>query len=143
MRTAARGQRGQALVELALVAPLLLLLTSGVLAASRVARAELGIAQVAVEAARTAALAGSQEAAQGAGLAQGRTVAREDGLTDGSLGLVVDASDFGRGGSVEAAANYTVSFDDLPLLGWAHVALSSRHTEPVDRYSNLTMGGGQ
>lgn len=143
MLTAGRRERGQALVELALAAPLLLLLTSGVLAAGRVARAELGVAQVAAEAARAAALADSRDTAVRDGLTMGQAVAHDERLPTGALALAVDASGFGRGGSVVAQARYTVAFDDLPLLGWAHVSLSSRHTEPVDRYRSMAAGGGQ
>lgn len=141
MPTAARWQRGQALVELALAAPLLLLLTSGVLAVGRVGRAELDIHQVALNAARAAALAPTKSAAVMQGMTEGNTVAAEDGLKDGSFRLVVDASGFARGGNVTAEAQDTVAFSDLPLLGWAHVTVSGRHTEPVDRYR--TMGGGE
>lgn len=142
MPMAANGARGQALVELALAAPLLLLLTSGVLAAGRVARAELGTAQVAAKAARAAALADSRAAAQQEGMAQGEATAREDGLSIRALKLVVDTDGFGRGGSVGATTSYTVSFADLPLLGWARLTVSARHTEPVDRYRSMASGGG-
>jgi Flp pilus assembly protein TadG len=140
VQAAASRQRGQALVELALAAPLLLLLTSGVLAVGRVGRAELDIHQVALNAARAAALAPTREAAVAQGMTQGDTVAAEDGLQGGSFRLVVDANAFARGGSVTAEARDTVAFTGLPLLGWARVTVSGRHTEPVDRYR--TLGGG-
>lgn len=141
MQAAARWQRGQALVELALAAPLLLLLTSGVLAVGRVGRAELDIDQVALNAARAAALAATREAAVTQGMTQGETVAAQDGLKDGSFRLLVDASSFARGGSVTAEARDTVTFHDLPLLGWVHVTVSGRHSEPVDRYRMMSGGG--
>src|SRR5262249_49726003 len=57
---ARRGtQRGQALVELALVVPLLILLAVSVLGLSRVLQARMGVVGVAREAARAAALAQS------------------------------------------------------------------------------------
>lgn len=140
MPAAANRQRGQALVELALAAPLLLLLTSGVLAVGRVGWAELDINQVALNAARAAALAPTREAAVAQGMTEGERVAAADGLKGGSFRLVVDASGFARGGNVTAEAQDTVALTDLPLLGWVHVTVSGRHTEPVDRYR--TLGGG-
>ena len=90
------GQDGQALVETALVMPLLLSLALGVVGVSRVVQAQMGVSAVAREAARSAALESSPRAAAGAGLVRGSDVAAGYGLTNGSLQLQVDPGSLAR-----------------------------------------------
>lgn len=128
------AQRGQAVVEVALVLPVLLLLVVGVLGVGRITQAHMAARAVAWEAARAAALAPSSGAATERGLAAGVAVADAYRLQPSALSLTVDASDFRRGGQVRADARYRVSLADLPLLGWASASVDSAHTEPVDPY---------
>lgn len=138
------AERGQALIELALVVPLLLLLALAVVGIGRVTQARIGVSAVARDAARDGALAGSSAGAITHGMARGEDVAAGYGLGNGSLRLAVDASAFGRGGQVAARATYTVQFSDLPLLGWAQVPVASTHIEPVDPYRGRpTLAGGR
>ena len=65
------AQCGQAIVELALVLPVLLLLTMGVLGVGRITQAHMAVRAVAWEAARAAALAPTSTAAAEQGLAAG------------------------------------------------------------------------
>ena len=135
VRTRARhGERGNALVETALVAPLLLTLAFGVVGVSRVARAQLGVSAVAREAARVGALAASPADARSRATARGQEIAADYRLTNGSLRLVVDPGAFGRGTEVRASAAYDVTLDDLPLLGWVRVPVTSQHAEWTDLY---------
>lgn len=127
---AARARPGEALLETALVLPLLLLLAFGVIGAGRVTQARLGVAAVAREVARAAVGGGSPLA----GRERGVEVARGYGLTNGSLELLVDGGRFEPGGRVAGVASYTVDFGDLPLLGWARVRVSAEAWEAVDRY---------
>jgi hypothetical protein len=129
-----RGERGQALVEVALVVPVLLLLAFGVVGAGRVVHAQMGVAGVAREAARSAALADSAEEARARGTARGQDAAAGYRLGNGSLRLAVDPGGFERGGRVLAEAAYEVALDDLPLLGWARVPVRSQHAERVERF---------
>lgn len=129
-RRAARALPGEALLETALVLPLLLLLAFGVIGAGRVTQARLGVAAVAREAARAAVGSGSP----GAGRDRGAEVARGHGLSNGSLELLVDGGRFEPGGRVVGVASYTVGFGDLPLLGWARVRVSAEAWEAVDHY---------
>ena len=133
-RFAHARQRGQAVVELALVAPVLLLLCFGVLGVGRVTQAHMAARAVAWEAARAAAVAPSAAGAAQRGVAMGLAVADAYRLRRSALQLTVDASDFRRGGQVRADARYTVSLADLPLLGWAATTVDSVHTEPIDPY---------
>ena len=121
---------GQALVELALVLPLLLFLAFAVVGVGRIAQAQLGVGAVAREAAR----AGVAGRSVGAGRARGEEVARGYALTNGSLAVLVDGGRFAPGGQVTGVATYEVRFDDLPLLGWARVRVRGQALEAIDLY---------
>ena len=135
-------QRGAALVEVALVLPLLLLLALGVVGVGRVVQARMSVSAVAREAALVAALAQSPGEAAEQGLAAGRAVAHGYGLTNGSLRLAVDPGAFERGGQVRASAAYHVSLDDLPLMGWAGADVAAEHVERIDLYRSRWRTGG-
>lgn len=131
----ARGsERGQALVETALVVPLVLLLVFGVVAVGRLTQAQMAMSAVAREAARGGALANSAAEATQWGLARGQDVAVGYSLNNGTFELTVDPGGFERGGQVRAAARYQVVLDDLPLLHWVRVPLASSHAERIDLY---------
>jgi len=87
-----RRTGGQAIVEFALVSPLLLLALVGIIALGPVARTDGAIA---------------------AGQARAAAVAQGYGLRQ--VGVNVDTSAFRRGGQVVATADYTLVLD-LPLL---------------------------
>ena len=135
------AQSGQALIETALVIPLLLILAFGVVGVGRVAQARLSVSAVAREAARAAALADNSGDAVAQGLARGREAAGGYGLANGSLRLSVDPGAFARGGQIRAAASYEVTLDDLPLMGWARVPVASEHFERIDLYRSRWSGG--
>jgi Flp pilus assembly protein TadG len=134
---ASKNERGQALVEVALVIPILLLLAFGVVAVGRVTDAQMAVSAVAREAARAAALANDPGEAASQGVTRGQEVASGYHLGDGSLQLAVDAGGLTRGGTVQASAHYTISLGDLPLLGWAHITVGSTHLERVDLYRSF------
>lgn len=136
------AQRGQSLVEAALVLPLLLLLTFGVLGVGRVLQAQMGVTAVAREAARVGALSTSPGQAAALASAQGQAVAQGYQLTNGSLQLTVDPGSLARGGRVRAEARYTVWLQDLPLPGWLHVSVHSAHIERVDLYRSRPPAAG-
>lgn len=127
-------QRGQAVVELALVLPVLLFLSLAVLAVGRVTQAHMAARAVVWEAARAGALASSPADASQQGLASGLAVADAYHLQRSDLHLTVDASDFRRGGEVRASVRYAVSLADLPVLDGSAVSVSSQHAEPVDLF---------
>lgn len=127
-------ENGQAIVELAIAVPILLMLTFGVLAIGRILQADMAIGAVAWEAARTGALADSATQATRQGLATGLAVADDYHLNQSDMQIAIDASGYRRGGQVVAEARYIVSFGDLPLLGWVSAPVESTHAEPVDPY---------
>jgi hypothetical protein len=130
-------ERGQGIVEAALVIPVLLLLVVGVAAAGRLTLAQSGVSAVAREAARAGAGASSGPEAAARGLERGLAVAEGYGLARPALELEVDGGAFGRGGWVRATARYAVRLSDLPLLGWATVRLESTDRERVERHRSL------
>jgi len=136
-----KNERGQALVEVALVIPVLLLLAFGMVAVGRVTDAQMGVSAGAREAARAAALANNPGEAASQGVTRGQEVAAGYHLGDGSLQLAVNAGNFTRGGTVQASARYTVSLGDLPLLGWAHITVGSTDLERIDLYRSFWPAG--
>lgn len=122
--------RGQALLETALVLPLLLLLAFGVVGAGRVTQARLGVGAASRESARVAV--GARNV--GTGRERGVETARGYGLSNGSLEILVDGGRFEPGGRVVGVVSYTVGFGDLPLLGWAQVRVRAEAWEAIDRY---------
>lgn len=136
------GERGQALVETALVVPLLLTLVFGLVGVNRVVEAQMGVIAVAREAARAAVLADTPAEALARGSARGQETASGYRLTNGSFQLTVDAGAFARGGQVRTSARYVVALNDLPLLGWLSVPVESHHAERIDLYRSRWSGGG-
>jgi hypothetical protein len=134
-----RGRRGQALVEFALAAPVVLLLVFGLLGAARVTGATLGVIAAAREAARVAVRAPDADTAWQWGTQRGSDVGAEYGLTNGTLLVDVDTSSFGVWGEVRVAATYSVSLVDVPLVRWTQVQIPLRraHAEVVDPYRTL------
>jgi hypothetical protein len=128
-------QRAQAVVELALVLPVLLGLVFGVVALSRVVQAQLALVAVVEETARAGALADQQAQAAPRGIQRGAAVAVGYGLRPQQLRLQVDATGFASSGRVLATGRYVVGLDDVPVLGWTPVTtLSAEHEEWVDPY---------
>jgi Flp pilus assembly protein TadG len=136
------GSQGQALVEAALVLPLLLILALGVVGVGRVVQAQIAVHAVSRETARAAAQANSASEAVSRGVARGQVVASGYQLTNGSLQLSVDPGPFARGGQVLVVTRYEVALGDLPLLGWLGVSVTSQHTERIDPYRSRWPAGG-
>lgn len=111
-----------------LVLALMILLGLGI-----VLRADGGVAGVAVEAARAAALAPDGASAAHAADSRATLVAAGYGLTNGSLKLAtVDTSSFRRGGEVRVVVSYVLPVGELPLLGWQAITLQHEAFAPVD-----------
>jgi hypothetical protein len=140
--SADRGQyvarSAQALVELALVLPVVLGLVLGTVALSRVVQAQTAVVAVAHEGARAAALAASPDDAVGRLQQRASVVAAGLGLDPAALDLSWDVSHFGRDqGEVLVGARYRVDLSDLPLLGWSGVPapeVTAQHVEWVDPF---------
>jgi hypothetical protein len=130
-----RRGHAQALVEAALVLPLILMLVLGVFAVGIVGRTDAALLAVAEEAARAAATSTNASEAATHGIARGQEVA--DGYRLVGASISVDARDFRAGGRVHAAAAVTVSLIGISLFGPTQITLHQQHAEPVDPYRNL------
>ncbi len=129
------------MLELAGALPVLVLLIYGVVGVQRVLETRIELSAVVREAARSGAQAPTPSEALRAGKERGRQVAEAYGTTPDYLTL--DVRSFRPGGSVTAEAGYTVSFRDLPGLGWAGVELHGSQTEPVERYRSRPAAADQ
>jgi hypothetical protein len=128
-----RRLRAQGLLELAIVMPGVMLALMILLGLGLVLRADGGVAGVAVEAARAAALAPNATTASNAARNEAMAVAEGYGLTNGTLNLAtIDINDFRRGGEVRVVVSYVLPVGELPLLGWQVVTLRHEAFAPID-----------
>ncbi len=133
--SAFRADRGQALVEAALVLPLMLVLVLGVFAVGVVGRTDAALLAVSQEAARAAATATDPTEAAAHGVARGVQVADGYRLRDATV--TVDARDFRPGGRVRADATVRVSLAFIPIFGPSELTLRHQHAEPIDPFRNV------
>jgi TadE-like protein len=131
-----RSERGTASVELALLAPVLVVLVAVVTAAGRMVETKSAVLSVAREAARAAAEAPNAAAANDAAIATAQQVAEGLGLDPARLSIVQDPHAFARGAPYEVSVSYQVSMADLPGLGLlpGSVTLGEEHAELIDTY---------
>ncbi len=118
-----RAARGQALLELALCAPVVILLAVGTVAAVQVASARAGLESATQAAAEAAARA--PDAATAVATAHDRFQQLIADYPVRSATLVVSVGDFDRSGSVTASSSASID------IGWAaflpdHVTLRSQ-----------------
>lgn len=130
----ARGESGQALVEAALVLPVLLVLIFGVVMAGRVVHAKIAVQAAAREASRTLATAPSEEQGLTAADDAARSAADGYGLPADDVAVELESNGFERGGAVTASVSYDVGLGGLPLLDAVDITVSSSHSEQVDPY---------
>lgn len=129
-----REERGQALVEAALVIPVLLLVAFGVVMAGRISHAKVAVQAIAREASRELATAPSEDLGVSEALDTARSAADGYGLSQSRLTVDLNANGFERGGTATAEVSYQVGLGDLPLLGRVGVTVSSSHSERIDLY---------
>jgi Flp pilus assembly protein TadG len=129
--------RGSVTLELAILAPALLLLLGALVFAGRVETSSASVEQAARAAARDASLARTADAARSAALASAQ---RELAGSDcASTDVVVDTAGFaaplGTTAAITVTVTCTVSLADLaiPGLPGSH-ALTGQATSPIDRY---------
>ena len=133
------SDKGNAALELVVLAPILLALLSLVIAAGRTTLAQGSVDAAARDAARQASIALTPEAAQASGLASARAALRQDGL-DCSPAILIDTSQFrsvpvGRPAAVTAVVSCAVPLGNLALPGLPGTArLSASFTSPLDTY---------
>jgi len=109
----ARPQRGQALVELALVLPVLLVYALSILAVGQIVREYMAVRAAATQAAFAAARAPSLAQAKGVAPSAAMEAIAGNGVKDFTLKL--DAGTFPRGGVVTTTASGYVDLGSFPL----------------------------
>jgi Flp pilus assembly protein TadG len=131
--------KGNAALELVILAPILLALLSLVIAAGRTTVAQGSVDAAARDAARQASIALTPADAQAAGLVSARAALRQDGLSC-SPAVAIDTSQFtsvpvGRPAAVTAVVSCAVPLANLALPGLPGTArLSASFTSPLDIY---------
>ena len=130
------AQSAQALVELALMLPLVLGIVFGTIALSRLIQAQTAVVAVAHEAARAGSLGASPAEAVARMRQRVELVAPGLGLDPAVVELACDVSTFTRDpGHVVAVVRYPVDLHDLPLAGWAPPPfVRAEHIEWVDPF---------
>jgi Nuclease-related domain/TadE-like protein len=136
IRVVPAAQSAQALVECALILPLVLALLFGTVALSRVIQAQTAVVAVAHEAARAGSLAASGADAVARMRQRARLVAPGLGLDPQAVELEYDVSRFALDpGQVVALVHYPVDLHDVPLAGWAPPpVVHAEHVEWVDPF---------
>jgi hypothetical protein len=144
-RLAPVRRTAQALVELALVLPVVLVLVFGTIGISRYVQTSVAVIAVAHEAARAGALASSPAEAVDRMRERAASVAPGLGLTPESVKLSWDVARFGSSpGEVEAIVEYPLDFADVPIVGGLlPTAVHATHVEWVDPFRSGSLAGGR
>lgn len=123
--------RGSAPVELAMVAPLMLIISGLVIGFGRVEQANLTATGTAAAAARAASLARSPAAAEAAA----RTFVQAERGSCPNPEVTVDTAAFHPGGLVKVTVVCRPSLADLTAIGLpGHVRLASTMTSGIDQW---------
>src|SRR5215470_14750457 len=145
--SAAAGDRGNAALELLVLAPVTLALIGLVIAAGRTSIAEGAVQAAARDAARQASISLSPAAARQAALASAYAALRADGLAC-KPAVTVDvaqgfATPLGQPAQVSASVSCTVRLSDLLVPGLpGSRTLTARFTSPLDPYRSRSLGLG-
>jgi Flp pilus assembly pilin Flp len=133
-----RNERGTAAVELALLAPVFVVLVAVVVAAGRMVETKSAVLSVAREAARAGSEAPDAAAARDAALATAQEVAAGLGLDPARLEVSQDQGGFRRGEPYVVSVSYEVPLEDLPGLGLlpGSVVLGAEHAELIQRFKS-------
>ena len=132
-------ERGSATLELAILAPALLLLLGLVVLAGRVQVAAGAVEHAAMSAAREASLARTVDGAQAtATSAAARELDGQD-IRCATSSVTIDTSGFGaplgQSATISASVTCTVSFADLAIPGLpGSRTLTATATSPIDRF---------
>lgn len=141
----ARNDRGSVTLELAILAPILILLVGAVIVIGRVQVAAGAVEQATRSAAREASLARDAEDGRSAALRAANRELTASGIECATSGVEVDASGFaaplGEVGVVRVAVSCTVSMADLAIPGLPGArTLTADAASPVDAFRARTVG---
>jgi Flp pilus assembly protein TadG len=134
-----RRQAGQAMVEWALSAFVLMLFALGLLAVGQIVTQDMAVRSAATQAAFAAARAPSAQAAQVAGQTAARDAARGSQAQD--LQVTVDTGSFQRGSTLTVTAHGYVSLSAFPIVSQVlgqRVALTWQAHALIEPYRSRT-----
>ena len=133
-----RNDKGNAALELVLVAPLLLGVLAVLIAAGRVLSINSAIETVAREAGRASSQADNAEDASLIARVRAEKVAAGLGLDPSKLDIEIDSGSFERGSPLAVRSRYTAQLSDLPGFGFlpGSFELSAAHVELVETYKS-------
>lgn len=135
-----RRDRGSAAAELAVAAPILVLLFLAVIGCGRLVETRLRLGDAAHQAARAASLARDPATATSAAHATAGAALDTGGASCAQVAVNVDTSRFRPGGSVTVTLTCTVNLADVagvPLPAGSHTQDAS-FTAPVDTWRGTT-----
>jgi uncharacterized protein (UPF0333 family) len=140
-----RSDRGNAPLELILVAPLILMLIGLVIAAGRVSTARSAVDAAAREAARQASVAASQAAAQQAAVSGATSALASDDLSCQPTVSLLNLSQafnspIGEPVDIRVRVTCVVQLSDLLVPGVpGSITLNARFTSPLDPYRSRNL----
>ena len=139
------GERGSTSLELAVLAPALLLLLSLIIIAGRIAVARQGVETAADAAARAASIARTPTSAADDAQAAAAATLANSGLNCATVSVEIDTSGFavavGLPATVSATVTCTVDTGGLSVPGLSGQTLTRTATSPIDTYRTRTDGG--
>ena len=133
----ARDERGSVALELAILAPALLLLLGALVFAGRVQTSSASVEQAARAAARDASLARTADAARATAFASAeRELNNSDCVsTDVAVDTAGFAAPIGTDAAITVTVTCTVSLADLAIPGLPGThTMAGQATSPIDRY---------
>lgn len=131
------GQRGSATLELAVLAPVLLILLALIVAGGRIQLAGGSVETAARDAARQASIARTPAAARAAAVSSARATLNSEGLSCSGLSVSVDTAGFatplGQRAHIEADVACTVPLADISVPGLPGTyRMRAMATSPLD-----------
>lgn len=134
---------GMMSLEMAILAPLIIVMLLVVVAFGRVTHGRAMVDQAAAAAARSASLASSPGQAVTAAEADAQQTLTGAGLACTGARISLDTSGFRPGGQVTADVSCTVDLSSLALAGVpGRLTLTATATAPLESYRDLTSTGG-
>ena len=141
VRRIPRGEEGLAALELAILAPVIVMMLLLVVGFGRVTHGRQLVDQAAAAAARAAALSNDPGSATAAARQAAADTLQLAGMSCAGMTVEVDTSAFGPGGQVGAGVRCTADLSGLALAGLpGRVTMTAAATAPLETYRDLSGG---
>lgn len=142
---ASGAERGSVTLELAILAPAMILALFLVIAAGRIAQAHQAVEAAARDAARQASIARDPNTARTNALTSARSTLSREGLSCAahvSVDIAGFARPIGEPATVTAHVTCTVHLADVALAGVPNTTIKATFTSPIDPYRSKSLGLG-